>query len=218
MSVAIGAPAPSAASTATTAATALAALPPRPLESGRPFRMQRVTPRRSPSVASRASTATPAVFFEASRGSRPPSPVMSSIRTPEGARRAVTSSPGVSRAKPRTSKPHATVGTVAGAKAVAEAISADTLRLREDMSVIVEDRRDEVLAECAFEIVSRPESPVGARGRVVHIGRPRVDDPLPLRINSIGDLGPWQRRHDDLADFRGRAPEPSDVLPLVRQV
>src|SRR6266849_2478419 len=209
MSASIGVPAPSIASTATTAAAALAALPPRPLESGRPLRMQRVTPRRSPSFASSASAATPAVFFEAARGSRPPSPVISSIRTPEGARRAVTSSPGVSKAKPRTSKPHATFDTVAGAKAVAEAISADTVHLLADLSVVVEDRRNEVLAECAIEIVGRPESPVGTRGRVVHIRRPRVHDPLPLRIDSVSELGPGERRHDDLADFRRRSTERS---------
>ena len=72
---------------------------------------------------SSASAATPAVFCAASRGRRPPSPSMLSIRTPgvsPGRNRAVTSSPGSSSAKPRTSKPHATFDTVAGAKAVTE--------------------------------------------------------------------------------------------------
>ena len=73
ISVSIDACAPISASTATTAAAALAALPPSPLESGRPLRMVSATPRRSPSVVSKASTATPAVLRAASRGSRPPS-------------------------------------------------------------------------------------------------------------------------------------------------
>jgi hypothetical protein len=44
---------------------------------------------------------------------------MPSMRTPPSIQRAVTWSPGRSIAKPRTSKPHATLDTVAGAKAVA---------------------------------------------------------------------------------------------------
>ena len=101
-----------------TAAAALAALPPRPLASGRPFRRLRATPRRSPATVNRACAAMAAVFFVASRGSRPSSPTMSSMRTPPGARRTVTSSPGEASANPSTSKPHATFETVAGANAV----------------------------------------------------------------------------------------------------
>ena len=67
-----------------------------------------------------ACAATPAVFFAASRGRRPPSSEMLVITTPAGPsiHRAVTSSPGSCRANPRTSNPHATLETVAGAKAV----------------------------------------------------------------------------------------------------
>jgi hypothetical protein len=43
---------------------------------------------------------------------------MSSMRTPDGANLAITSSPGDSSGNPRTSNPHATLETVAGAKAV----------------------------------------------------------------------------------------------------
>ena len=82
ISVSIDTREPRIASTATTAAAALAALPPRPLESGSPLLMVNATPRRSPSVVKRASAAIPAVFFAASRGRRPPSPRMSSMRTP----------------------------------------------------------------------------------------------------------------------------------------
>ncbi len=76
--------------------------------------------RRAP--VSSASAATPAVLRAASRGSRPPSPSMSSIGTPADAKRAVTSSPGASSAKPSTSKPQPTFDTVAGAKAVTDVI------------------------------------------------------------------------------------------------
>ena len=117
-SVSSGSFALNSASTATTAATALAALPPRPLESGRPFLIVSVTPRSPPIRSSSACAATPAVFFAASRGSRPSSPTMPSMHTPSAPGRAVTSSPGASSAKPSTSNPHATLDTVAGANAV----------------------------------------------------------------------------------------------------
>ena len=60
--------------TAATAAAALAALPPRPLDSGRPFRITSETPRVSPSIASNDWAATPAVMRDASSVSWPPSP------------------------------------------------------------------------------------------------------------------------------------------------
>src|SRR4051812_5665535 len=111
--------APTSALTATTAATALAALPPRPLDSGSPLWIVRVTPRRSPTASSSACAATLAVFRDASRGSRPPSPPNSPIVTPPPrAKAAVTMSPGSCSANPSTSKPQATFETVAGAKAL----------------------------------------------------------------------------------------------------
>jgi hypothetical protein len=51
---------------------------------------------------------------------------MSAIRTPAGAQLAVTWSPGSCSAKPRTSKPHATFDTVAGANAVTDIMSGST--------------------------------------------------------------------------------------------
>ena len=94
ISVSIGACAPNSASTATTAAAALAALPPRPLDSGRPFLIVSATPRRSPSRVEQGPGGHARRIAAASRGSRPSSPMISSIVTPDAVRRAVTSSPG----------------------------------------------------------------------------------------------------------------------------
>src|SRR5436305_15122322 len=97
--------------------------------------------------------------------------------------RAVTSSPGSSSAKPSTSKPDATLATVAGANAVALTMRSPSAR----HVIAAADRRDEVLAERALEIVLRVEAPVGARRRVVHVRRPRVDDALALRVGLVVD-------------------------------
>src|SRR5690606_16714561 len=61
----------------------------------------------------------PAVFWEASRGSCSPFPVISnSVTFPELFRRNSTSSPGCCKAKPNTSNPHDTLATVADANAL----------------------------------------------------------------------------------------------------
>ena len=109
---------PSSSFTATTAATALAPLLPTPLASGRPLCSASDTPWRVPSAASSALAAALAVFRPGSRGSRPPSPCTSAMVAPwPSASDAITTSPGCSRANPSTSKPAATLETVAGAKA-----------------------------------------------------------------------------------------------------
>ena len=142
----MGSRAPIKASTATTAATALAALPPRPLDSGSPFAIVSSTPPFSPAARSSACAATPALFLDASRGNRPASPVMSAMRTPPAARRAVTSSPGVSSAKPSTSNPHATLETVAGAKAVTDSIEVNIL-LRSNRRLRVAETEHNVIED-----------------------------------------------------------------------
>src|SRR5439155_1456314 len=184
----------------------LAALPPNPLDSGRPLRMVIATPRRSPSAVSSAWTATPAVLRAASRGSRPPSPTISSMSTwgsGPSLNRADTSSPGASRAKPRTSKPHATLETVAGANAVTT---------RSAMSVAMLHRRDEIVGERPVEVVRGTESPVEARRRVVHIGRPRIDDALPLFVDLVGDSCVGKGLEHDRADLRRRWVERAKVV------
>src|SRR5271167_3503277 len=90
-------------------------------------------------------------------------------------------------------------------------------RLRADLLVVVADRRNEVLAEGAIEIVTRLECPVGARGRIVHIGGPRVHDSLALRIDSVRDLGPRKRRRNHLADVGRRSTERSDIVGRARE-
>src|SRR5687767_4925896 len=46
------------------------------------------------------------------------------------------------------------------------------------------NRRNQVLVECAPEIIRRSKAPVAPRGAVVHVRRPRVDDRLSLRVRA----------------------------------
>src|SRR5262245_7893359 len=101
---------------------------------------------------------------------------MSSIRTPDGASLTVTSSPGASSGNPSTSNPQATFETVAGANAV-------TIRSGSVMSGTAADGRQQILVEGAVEIVHRIEPPVGARGGIVHVQGPAVDDRLALLVH-----------------------------------
>src|SRR5580765_2655159 len=124
---------------------------------------------------------------------------MSSIRT-WGSRppvnQADTSSPGASSAKPSTSKPQATLETVAGANAVST---------RSVMSVAMLNRWNEVVGEGPIEVVGGFESPVGARGRVVHVGR-RIE-----RAEVVGDssqaLARRRRESEQRADPVGHRHE-----------
>src|ERR1700750_295120 len=104
------------------------------------------------------------------------------MRTRPGPSRAVTSSPGSCNAKPRTSNPQATFDTVAGANAVTAASIATLILLA---MVTFANRRDQILAEGAIEIVARIEAPVVARRRVVHRRRPGVDDALAFGIHFV---------------------------------
>ena len=149
-----------------------------------------------------ACAATPAVLRIASRGSRPSSPAMSSIGDAAlDETRTVTSSPGPSMAKPSASNPQPTFDTVAGANAVTDRMgdpyysgaSADLPFVAQDLgpawpppdlsAVAFADGRNQIFAERPVEVVRRGEAPVGARGGVVHVGRPRVDDALPLLVD-----------------------------------
>ena len=87
--------------------------------SGRPFAMQRATPRsRSPRAAQQRLRSNTGRVPR--RLARQPSTVPGDAvdatprRPPAGAKRAVTSSPGASSGNPSTSNPHATLETVAG--------------------------------------------------------------------------------------------------------
>src|SRR6476469_5563827 len=149
--------------------------------------------------------------------------MMSSIVTPAGASRAVTSSPGASSAKPSTSKPHATFDTVAGANAVTTAsiraliLPAVTTKTQKHQDapgrsdrpcvslwlrdfvvplamVPLANRRDQVLVEGALEVVGGIEAPVAARRRIVNRRRPRIDDPLSLRVDLVADVRIGERR------------------------
>ncbi len=105
---------------ATTAPTAEAAEPPRPEPSGMPLSISIAKPNGGRSLSYIASSARPAVFFSGSCGSLSAMPLMAEMMTPGSLRRAtVTRSPRASTAKPRMSKPMATLPTDAGANAVA---------------------------------------------------------------------------------------------------
>src|SRR5690606_5214948 len=102
----------------TSAATELAALEPIPLPRGSCFFNTMSTPWSLLMDFRNSRTATPAVFLSGASGSRPPSPSILRIRTPGLSLRVkVTSSPGLSTANPKTSNPHETLATVAGANA-----------------------------------------------------------------------------------------------------
>ena len=96
----------------------LAALEPRPLPKGIFLWISISMPRSLlPRWRRSAWAETPAVFFFESRGRRPSSPVILVMRRPGVVeKRATISSPGASMQKPSTSKPQATLATVAGEK------------------------------------------------------------------------------------------------------
>src|SRR5690349_6760740 len=108
-----------------------------------------------------------------------------------------------------TSKPHATLATVAGANAVT---------VRTGLSVIaLRDRRDEIVAERGREIEPRREPPVAPRGRIIHVLRPRIDDVLTLLIDGVCNGGSGERTPNDLLDLEGRRVERRQVVGRLRQ-
>ena len=114
---------------ATTAPTADAAEPPSPEPSGMPFSMCMSKPKSGFAATFSANSARPAVFFSGSVGSSDTTPEEPVMRTPGVAERVtVTRSPRASTAKPRMSKPIATLPTEAGANAVAWEIVTGGLR------------------------------------------------------------------------------------------
>src|SRR6185436_7230437 len=87
----------------------------------------------------------------------------------------------------------------------------------ESLRVPPADRRDEVFAEGAIEVVARLEIPVAARRRVVHVLGPGIDDRLALPIDRERDGGAGEGAEDDVADlFRGRI-EGADVVGRALQ-
>src|SRR5438128_11501533 len=78
------------------------------------------------------------------------------------------------------------------------------------------DGRDQILTERELEIVRGREAPVGPRRRVVHVGRPRVDDLLPLRIDRVGDRGLRKRLEDEVANGTGGRIERTQVVRRAR--
>src|SRR6516225_696026 len=213
------------ASMATTAATALAALPPRPLERGSPFRMLKATPSGRPMRCRSARAAIPAVLRLTSRGSRPPSLLMASMRTPLPAGVTDTSSPGAPSANPRTSNPQATFETVAGANAVTDCIicrwsrfllprflQPRSLPVRFRATVSIPDGRDQVFVKCALEIESGLKPPVPPRCPVVDVLRPGVNNALPFAIDLVVDPGLGKGRQHDLTDAGRRPTERRQVV------
>src|SRR5436190_6454717 len=64
-------------------------------------------------------------------------------------------------------------------------------------------RWNQVLAEGAGEIILRRESPVAARGRVVDVRRPGIDDRLTLDVGLPRDLRARERARDDVVNLLG---------------
>ncbi len=79
------------------------------------------------------------------------------------------------------------------------------------------DLRDEVVVEGRVEVVARREPPVAARGALVDVGRPRVDDALPLRVGVPRDPRGRKRPRNDRPDLVGGGVEGADVVRRPRQ-
>ena len=62
------------------------------------------------------------------------------------------------------------------------------------------------------------ESPVGARGRIVHVRRPRVDDALPLGVDLVCDRRIAETPSARLADVGRRRIECADIVRRAREV
>ena len=70
------------------------------------------------------------------------------------------------------------------------------------------DPRDQEVPERRPQVISRRQPPVLACGRVVHVGRPRVDDGLALEIGRKGDA----RVGEGAPDMVGELPKGKEVL------
>src|SRR5262249_29004227 len=93
---------------------------------------------------------------------------------------------------------------------------------RRSVAVPAPDRRYEVFAERARELVPRRESPVAPRGGVVDLSRPGIDDRLALGVRLPRDPGARKRPADDGVDLVGGRTEGADVVrrppqPLARR-
>src|SRR5207244_10798356 len=74
------------------------------------------------------------------------------------------------------------------------------------------NRGDQILLERAIEVEHGIEAPVGARGGVVDVGRPGIDDALALRIHLVADRRRGKRRDDDVVDLGGGGIERGEVV------
>ncbi len=72
--------------------------------------------------------------------------------------------------------------------------------------ILLPDRRNQILAEPAFEVVLRRKTPVVPRRRIIHGGRPRIYDALPLAVGDVRDL----RGRETRRARRVRSPRRSD--------
>jgi hypothetical protein len=75
----------------------------------------------------------------------------------------------------------------------------------------------QIFGEGALQIVPRGVPPVGAGGRVVHVGRPGVHDALPLRLDAVAQGGARELLQDPRPQFLGRGIERADVVRGPRQ-
>src|SRR5687768_4775101 len=77
--------------------------------------------------------------------------------------------------------------------------------------------RNQVLVECAVEVVGGREIPVAASGCVVDILWPRIDDCLALGIDFICDVSVRKRAQRGRANLVGRWIERTHVIRRCRQ-
>src|SRR6266699_4270336 len=79
------------------------------------------------------------------------------------------------------------------------------------------DSRQQVLVERAGEVEGRLETPVAARGRIIDVRRPGIDDTLALFIDAVRDRRTRKRLDDDVADLGGRQVEGAQVISRARE-
>src|SRR5947209_7764872 len=84
------------------------------------------------------------------------------------------------------------------------------------LGVSLPNRRYEIFAKRAAQVVPRCETPIASRGRIIYIGGPAIDDALAFRVHVRRDLRLWERVTDDSLHFGGRGLEGADVVHRPR--
>ena len=204
ISVSSGVCAPSSASTATTAAAALAALPPRPLDSGSPLRI--VERDAAPLAERRQQRLRGDAGGVARRLARQPAVVADDVvdaarragaeaaRSPRRPARRARSRARRTRTRRSTRSPAQRRSQIRIGHACIAVSSA--MRSARGSSGSRYSRN----ARSKSYVGSKPQS--RARRGIVHVRRPRIDDPLPLRVDLVRrSRASGNAAHHDVADL-----------------